>query len=83
MYELYQVSENEWQVHSEVKNAKAYSGSFASIAIYCIHVLGIKPNELEYAVSDMCDKENDAIQFGLHKSFIYSFKREHKYGRLI
>jgi hypothetical protein len=78
MYNLYELSDNLYQIHSGYTGEKAMEGTLLAILTYATYVLGFNPNELERALLDMLDKNCDASHFGINRTFIYSFRRGEK-----
>ncbi len=78
MYELYKLNEDLYQIHSSFAGEQSMEGTLIGVLTYCVHVLGFKPDELEYALLDML--KNDSSQFGINRMFIYSFNRNRKAG---
>lgn len=76
MYEIYKLDNDLYQVHSTFTGVKSMEGTLLAILTYCTHVLGFNPSELEYALLNMIETENDAAQFGINRDFIYSFSRK-------
>ena len=53
-----------------------------AIGTYMVSQLGFKPVELEAALLDMLEQDRDAAHFGIMKTFIYSFNKDDKYGKV-
>lgn len=77
MFEIYDKGDI-WEVHSP---QGAFSGTFTQIMILCMEHFKITSSELEAAVKHMVQDDHDAIHLGANRTFIYSFKKESKYGR--
>jgi len=80
MYEIYKV-EDLYQIHSNLSHFAAKECSFLALLTYT-HTLGFDPDELQAALLDMLDKNHDSCHFGINKTFIYSFNKVDKYGRV-
>lgn len=76
MYNIYDLGNGKWQVHSV--DHGAYEGSFRQIMAYLYVELGFKHEELDFGIQEMCRNDHDGMHFGIYKCFIYSFKREQK-----
>ncbi len=74
MYNLIEIGKDRYQMHSRYNPAR--EGSLLEVLTYSVHVLGLSPNELEMALLDMLDNDNDAANFGLNKTFIFSYRRD-------
>jgi len=82
MYELYQLNQNLYQIHSSEPYHNAMEGTMLAIGTYMVSQLGFKPVELEAALLDMLEQDRDAAHFGIMKTFIYSFNKDDKYGKV-
>lgn len=82
MYEIYKLSDDLYQVHSSVRGVTAMEGSMVAIVTYMVTILKFEIDEIEFALVDMLQKDNDAAHFGMFGGFIYSFKRVAKYGKV-
>ena len=82
MYELYQLDQDLYQIHSSFEGEQAMEGTILAILTYATHTLGFQPSELELALLDMLHKNHDSAHFGLNRKFIYSFTKAEKYGRV-
>jgi hypothetical protein len=82
MYEVYQVSDDLFQVHSTFA-IRAMEGSRLAILVYMTSELGFKPEELQEALLDMLDKGHDSAHFGMNRTFIHSFNYSTKYGKKV
>jgi hypothetical protein len=80
MYEIYK-NQDLYQIHSNLSGFAAKECSFLALLTYT-HSLGFKPDELQAALLDMLNKDHDSANFGINKTFIYSFNKREKYGRV-
>ena len=80
MYELYKIGENTYQIHSTFSNVRAMEGSLNLIVKYMVMQLYFSANEIEYALLDMIGKEHDSAQFGMNRTYLFSFEKLSKYG---
>jgi len=72
MYQIY--SKNDQWVFSQ-KGVVKFEGSLKDIVKSAI-VYGIEFNELEIAVDTMIKNDHNAAEFGMFKSFIFSFNKK-------
>ena len=77
-YDLYEIEKDLWFLHS--KGDKIYNGTFPTVVKKAIE-LGFSLAEVEQAVCDMVSKGHNGAHFGMHGSFLFSFKREFKYAK--
>lgn len=75
MYELYEVSENCYEVHSKFKGECAVQGTLAGVGKYMTQFLGIRISELEIAITEMLKYNANAAHFGYRKSFMFTYNR--------
>ncbi len=78
MYELYQIQDNLYQVHSY---EEAIEGTLLAIGTYWVYSLGFNPVELEAALLDMIRQDKDSAHFDSRGNFVYSFIKSQKYGK--
>lgn len=81
MYEIYMIDENVYQIHSSFQGELAMEGTLLAILTYAVHKLGFTASELEVALVDMNEKDNNACHFGINRHFIFSFDRNTKKTR--
>lgn len=65
----------EWQLHTI---EGAFSGSFKEVVKMCVTVFSIPIEEIELAVSVMCENNHNSANFGMNRTFIFSFEGEVK-----
>ena len=82
MYEIYKLNEDLYQIHSSFANEKAMEGTLAAIIVYASTALGFDIDELEYAFLNMIENDTDSAHFGVNRTFIYSFNKKEKYGKV-
>ena len=80
MYMLYKVTEDIYEIHSSFHGEQAMQGALIAVLVYATHTLGFKTEELQRALLDMLDKDNDAANFGINRTFIFSFNKKRKAG---
>lgn len=78
MYNLYQVNQDHYEIHSSFSNEKAMEGTLLAILTYAVYTLGFDINQLEIALFEMLDREMDAAHFGINRTFIYAFNRSER-----
>lgn len=78
MYEIYEVGYDLYQIHSKMPGVAAKEGSLLALGIYLTHVLKFNPEELEAALFDMLDYGHDSAQFGINKTYLFSFNKNKK-----
>lgn len=78
MYNLYRIDEDLYQIHSTFYGEKSMEGTQLAILYYCAKTLGFDPEELYFAVSQMNLHNHDSAQFGINRTFIYSFNKKEK-----
>lgn len=78
MYEIYKLDNGLYQIHSSFYGEKAMEGTLLAILTYAAHTLNFDPNELEFALVDMLQKDKDSAHFGINRTFIYSFNKRDK-----
>lgn len=81
MYEIYKKSEVLYQIHSSLPGFAAKELSLTALIVYANKV-GIIPGEVEEALVSMLQKDHDTAHFGIMKTFIYSFNKSEKYGKV-
>lgn len=79
MTEIYCLLNNLYEVHSKYAS-HGIETNLVGLFTYMTHSLGFSANEIEIALLDILDKNNDSAHFGYNKTFIYSFTRAKKYG---
>ena len=80
MYEIYKIDENLYQIHSRYSEVRSMEGTLLAILTYAVYTLHFNTSELEFALLDMIDKDNDSAHFGINRMFIYSFNKQRKVG---
>ena len=75
MYNLYFLKKV-WRI--EVDSGGYFEGSLKEVTAYCETYLAFSTKEIDAALDDMVKKKTDSAHFGVIRSFIYSFDREHK-----
>lgn len=78
MFELYEINENEWQLHAA---GEAFSGPFVKVIALGIMKYDFLADEFDVAVTEMVKNGHDAAHFGFGRRFIYSFNKEAKYEK--
>ena len=70
-YNLYFLGSN-WELHSPTG---IFTGNLKSVCTYAVNVLGFQFKELDLAVNEMEKQFHNAAEFGIYKSFIFTFER--------
>lgn len=76
MYQLRQLDLDFYEIHSSVHGVRAMRGNLLAILAYCVQNLGFNVNELEVALLDMLELDEDTAEFGANRKFIHSFERK-------
>jgi hypothetical protein len=82
MLELYKLGPDSYWVHSNGSWID-FEGTQLEVLVYCTSALKMQPDELQAALLDMIKKDHDSANFGINRTFIYSFNRDEKYGRKV
>jgi hypothetical protein len=72
MYKLYKLEEDLYEIHSLYDFERAMEGTLLGIMTYAVHSLRFNPIELELALLDMNDKDNDTADFSSKRTFVRS-----------
>ena len=78
MYNLYRLNDDLYQIHSSFIGEGAKEGTLLAILTYATHFLKFNPDELEFALLQMLKNEDDAAQFGINRTFLFTFNRKTK-----
>ncbi len=76
-YQLFSLGPK-WELHTP---SGIVSGTLHQICNYAVLRLGFKITEIEFAVIEMEKQFHDAAEFGIYKSFIFTFDRSEKYDK--
>ena len=74
-YDIYEIHANAWILHT--KGGEVFADTYQNVVRHALS-LGFDSVELEDGVSEMVKKGHNAAHFGMHKGFIFTFKREFK-----
>lgn len=74
-YQLFNLGSH-WEMHS---STGVFKGDLKTVCTYAVANLGFRFNELEIAVHFMEKELHDGAEFGIYKSFIFTFDRRAKY----
>ena len=77
MYKIFKIDEDTYQIHSSF-GEKSMEGTRLSIMVYAIHVLGFKAEDIEIGMLDLIRTDNDALDYGINRTFLFSYKRKDK-----
>lgn len=80
MTELYQINDSLYEVHSTY-SSHGIETNLVGLFTYLTHSLQFHPNEIEKALLDMLNKNNDSAHFDRNNKFMYSFIKIQKYGK--
>lgn len=70
MYELIDLG-YEWQLVTSKYGT--FRGTFLKLSCLMVYKLDFKPDEIDVAIQDMCQTGNDRAQFGIWKTFVFSY----------
>ena len=76
-YQLYDLG-HDWQIKS---SRKTFTGTLKQVCTYAVLELGFSMNELEVAIMEMHKEFHNAAEFGMYRTFIYTFDKEEIYGK--
>lgn len=76
-YQLYDLGD-EWQIKS---SRKTFTGTMKQVCTYAVLELGFSMEDLEIAILEMHKEFHNAAEFGMFKSFMYTFDKEEAYGK--
>lgn len=62
-----------WEFHSPTG---IFSGDLKKVCTYAVHNLGFRFKELEVAVDEMEQRFHNGAEFGVFKSFMFTFEEE-------
>lgn len=71
MYRLRDLKNGLWQIH--VSNGPAYEGTFSKIYRECVR-LGLPHKEIEDAVVELRNNEDDYAEFGVFGTFMFTMR---------
>jgi hypothetical protein len=77
MNNLYEIGPDLFEVHSSRPTA-VYKGTQLQTLVYCVQVLKVDPEQLQFAMIDMIQKDHNSADFGILGTFLYSFNRYEK-----
>ena len=72
-YNLYELPDNAWAL--DVKGGELIVDTYKNI-VTKMFKMGFEQEEMETAIAEMVFNGDNAANFGMRKSFIYSFKKE-------
>lgn len=78
MYNLYKLDEDLYEIHASGSSQKAFQGTLIGILTYATYKLHFAPDELERGLIDMIENDTNGANFGINRTFIYSFNRNNK-----
>jgi len=78
MYNLYRLNDDLYQIHSAFRGEEAKEGTLLAILTYATHFLKFSPDELEFALLEMLRNGDDGAQFGINRTFLFTFDRKSK-----
>jgi len=67
-----------WELHS---SRGIFKGDFKKVCTYAIVELGFPMKELETAFTEMDEHFHNAAEFGIYKSFMFTFEKEENYDK--
>ena len=76
MYHLYEVGSDLYQLHSKFSSEGAVEGTLTAVLSHAVVNLRFDLEELETALLDMNENGLDGAEFGINRSFLYSFDRK-------
>ena len=77
-YQLYDLAEGGWMI---VHSRGFFTGNMKQVCTYAVLELGFEINELEYAILEMHKEFHNAAEFGMYRSFLYTFDKEETRGK--
>jgi hypothetical protein len=76
-YQLFNLGSH-WELHS---STGVFKGDLKKVCTYAVIQLGFPFRELEVAVEYMEKELHDGAEFGIYKSFMFTFDRREKYDK--
>lgn len=62
-----------WEFHS---SRGIFSGDLKKVVVYAVNQLGFQFKELEVAVEEMEKQFHNGAEFGMYRSFMFTFEKE-------
>lgn len=72
-YKLLDKGNNLWQL---VTSKGVFTGSLREVCVYAVKSLDFDINEIEFSLQEMERKFHNSAEFGVFKSFIFTYDRE-------
>lgn len=80
-YDLYEITPDMWMMHVKGTDV-VYNGDFKTVVKHCVEKLGFDINEFSIGIEVLLEKQqsegHNGMHFGMHKSFIFTFKKDFK-----
>jgi len=82
MYNLYQLDNDLYEIHSsfsgQLFRRESTKGTLLAFLTYATYTLHFNPDELQFALLNMLETGNNAANFGVNRTFLFSFDKDSK-----
>lgn len=73
MYELSEISLNQWRFTSP---SRTITGSFKSVIRVAIAEFGVEADQFDMAIQEMVKNGHNTAHFGVYRSLIYTYEKD-------